>query len=346
MGGKPFSPLLFRTLSTRRPWPLGGGNLCLPNGGGARIRGRDGRSLRCLRSLSAFLLKVPGCPRVYPLRVLKEHSVMNKPLWFFICFVFLSFLAGSAHAASDLLKREYKGFTLWLDCEVHHGATAFYYEIGRDRGRVRQKNRAFKFDRKVNLSCQPQSWRSYRTTTVNPGDGTWERGFLVPPRHMDQHADRLKETYYLTNTLPQSTTLKKAEGAWHQTEIISECYREHTQLKIWGGVIWGRNKENDYFIATHGIETPDYWWKLIYRSDNKHYVAWIFPNNRSAKAANIDRFIVNFDALKVRVPFIPLLAILESSEAGEVFLKPSDKSWPVEKLGQELRCEGKTTSRD
>jgi len=261
---------------------------------------------------------------------------MNKMLSICLCIGFVFFFTKSAHSAPELRKRDYRGFTLWLDCKEHHGAVAFYYETGPNKAHSRPKAKAFSFDRKVPASCQPQSWRSYRTTTVQPGDGTWSRGLLVPPRHMAHSAAARNETYTLTNTLPQSSGFKGPGGAWHRTEMITDCYGERSRLKIWGGVIWGKNADNDFFTETHGIETPDYWWKLIYRSRDQKYIAWIFPNKRSAKAVIMEQFVVTLDDLKSRVNFIPEIAALE---AIGVSADASHTTWPVEQSGQQLRCD-------
>lgn len=259
----------------------------------------------------------------------------------FAAFLILFQIPADIQAASDLLKREYKGFTLWLDCEQHHGAVAFYYKIGRDKGNISHKTGKFDYDRKVPLGCQPQSWRSYRTTTVDPFFGKWDRGHLVPPNHMDQDKATLLDTFSLTNTLPQNAAFNQADGAWHLTEMITECYRDITPLKVWGGVIWGHDAEDDFFIGTHGVETPDYWWKLIYRLDKNEYVAWIFPNRRSTKASDINHFLVSIKELKSRLDFMPDLGGI----GGQVVVGDRPKaSWPVVQAKGELTCEGKSTS--
>ncbi len=259
--------------------------------------------------------------------------------------ILLLFYANSmAHAApSALLKKEYEGFTLWLDCNTRHGAVAFYYKIGRDKANVRKKNINFDFDRKVSVNCQPQTWRTYNTTTVDAAQGTWTRGKLVPSNHMDGNLSTFKETYYLTNTLPQNSVLSQSEGAWRHTEIITECYRDITPLEIWGGVIWGNNTDNDFFTVTHGIKTPDFWWKLIYRHDKKTYNAWIFPNHWSAKASKIDDFLISIEKLKKAVAFMPDIGALENTSKAGIAPK---YSWPVEISEGNLQCEGKTTSSE
>ncbi|MFQ5580975.1 MAG: DNA/RNA non-specific endonuclease [Nitrospiria bacterium] len=257
-----------------------------------------------------------------------------------VVFIIVAHFSGIAQA-EDFLKRQYNGFTLWLDCKTHHGAVAFYYEIGTDTGNASRKSGRFRFDRSVPLTCQPQSWRSYRTTTVDPSSGTWDRGHLVPANHMDGSDKTLNDTFFLTNILPQNSAFNQSRGAWHLTEIITECYREITPLKVWGGVIWGNDTNNDYFTVTHGIKTPDFWWKLIYRSDKKEYVAWLFPNHQGAKASDMDSFLISIEGLKSRVDFMPDIGLLkESPSAG---ITPT-ASWQVEKSGKMLVCEGRMTS--
>jgi len=261
--------------------------------------------------------------------------------WLFAIFVIFIQIPESAQAAAGLLKRDYNGFTLWLDCEKHHGAVAFYYKIGADRGNIGQHSARYRYDRKVPLKCQPQSWRSYDTTTVDPFFGTWDRGHLVPANHMDNRKRSLLDTFFLTNTLPQNSAFNQAKGAWRLTEIITECYRDITPLKVWGGVIWGHDTEDDFFLGTHGIKTPDHWWKLIYRSDKNAYVAWVFPNRQEAIASDIDRFQVSIKDLLTWLDFMPDFGMIEGLTLDGSKLRPS---WPVTQSGGKLTCEGKTTS--
>ena len=253
----------------------------------------------------------------------------------------LLIFAGGVQSAPDIYEKEYLGFTVWLDCDQHHGAVAFYYEIGADTGNAKRKGR-FKTDPSVPSECQPNSGRSYRTATVDPATGTWDRGHLVPANHMDGSPDAIKDTFFVTNILPQNSIFNQSKGAWSRTETITECYRDITTLAVWGGVIWGDDASNDFFTQTHGIKTPDYWWKLIYRQDTGAYVAWLFPNHRSARVANIDDYLISIADLKAELEFVPDFGAVEDTEAAAV--TPSS-SWLVERSGSNLICEGRSTSK-
>lgn len=81
------------------------------------------------------------------------------------------------------------------------------------------------------------------------------------------------------------------------------------------------------------------WWKLIYRADTGSYVAWMFPNDRSADAASIDDHITDIPTLKARLEFVPDFAAAERGIAATA-------SWPVASPTRyTLRCENRTTQR-
>ena len=61
------------------------------------------------------------------------------------------------------------------------------------------------------------------------------------------------------------------------TEEITECYRDIDEMLIIGGVLWGNNPNDDFFTESHGVKTPDAFWKVIIRNDRT--IAWIIPNN-------------------------------------------------------------------
>lgn len=79
------------------------------------------------------------------------------------------------------------------------------------------------------------------------------------------------------------------------TEEIIECYRDIEDLQVFGGVIWGDNPNDDYFIQSHGVRTPDAFWKVLIRGtgQGQQVIAWIVPNSQEAKASRLDQYLVN-----------------------------------------------------
>lgn len=97
-------------------------------------------------------------------------------------------------------------------------------------------------------------------------------------------------------------------GAWKRTEEITECYRDIDELLVIGGVIWGNNPSNDYFVDSHGVKTPDAFWKVIIRGEgqDERAIAWIIPNSQDAKYKTLDRYLVAINEIeqvtRIKIP--------------------------------------------
>ncbi|MFA5923858.1 MAG: DNA/RNA non-specific endonuclease, partial [Methylococcaceae bacterium] len=119
---------------------------------------------------------------------------------------------------------------------------------------ARAKN--FKLDPNVPAECQQTSTKGY-------GQG-YDRGHQVPANHLDDSPVAIKQSNFITNILPQTSQMNR--GAWLLTEEIIECYRDIDELLVIGGVIWGSNPDDDYFVQSHGVKTPDAFWKVVVRT--------------------------------------------------------------------------------
>ncbi|MFI3187816.1 MAG: DNA/RNA non-specific endonuclease [Methylococcaceae bacterium] len=62
-----------------------------------------------------------------------------------------------------------------------------------------------------------------------------------------------------------------------------------------GGVIWGNNPADDYFVQSHGVKTPDAYWKVIVRGtgQDERAIAWIVPNSQDATRKHLDDYLVS-----------------------------------------------------
>lgn len=103
----------------------------------------------------------------------------------------------------------------------------------------------------------------------------------------------------MTNILPQAANMNR--GAWLRTEEVIECYRDIEDLLVIGGVIWGNNPSDDYFVKSHGVKTPDAYWKVVIRGtgkDKQAVIAWIVPNSQVAKMSVLDSYLVTIDDIE------------------------------------------------
>lgn len=189
---------------------------------------------------------------------------------------------------AEVLELDYEGFTVWLDCEKR-GAVKFRYNAQRDTGNYKRKSK-FYIDKNVPKRCQQLSTKSYKYKH--------DRGHLVPANHLDYSKKAIKQSNYMTNILPQAANMNR--GAWLLTEEITECYRDIEDLLVIGGVIWGDNSEDDYFNKSHGVRTPDAFWKVIIRGgiNDIRAIAWVVPNTSDAKRKKLDDYLVTIEDIE------------------------------------------------
>src|SRR5690606_20098623 len=187
-----------------------------------------------------------------------------------------------------LAQLDYEGFSLWLDC-ARRGAVKFSYVAKRDTGNIKRINKFF-LDPDLAADCQQTSYKGY--------GHDYDRGHLVPANHLDHSEVAIRQSNYMTNILPQAANMNR--GAWLLTEEIVECYRDIDELLVIGGVVWGRNPTDDYFVQSHGIKTPTAFRKVIIRGigEDERAIAWIVPNLQDATKKNLDRYLVSIDKLE------------------------------------------------
>ena len=95
---------------------------------------------------------------------------------------------------------------------------------------------------------------------------------MVAANHMDHTDTTINESMHMTNIMPQTSALN--QQAWLAAEDILECYRDITNLNTIVGIIMATNTANDIFVASHGVRTPDYYWRIIEKQDGD-VISWI-----------------------------------------------------------------------
>ncbi len=188
----------------------------------------------------------------------------------------------------DILQLDYQGFTLWLDCR-ERAPIKFRFNAQRDVGKLPRYDK-FMNDPAVPAECQQKTTKAY-------GHG-YDRGHQVEANVLDSDQIAIKQANYMTNILPQVAQMNR--GAWRQTEVLVDCFRDIDELLVVGGVIWGTNTKDDLFVNSHGIRTPDAYWKVVVRGSgqDERAIAWIVPNSKSATTKNLDNYIVSIDDIE------------------------------------------------
>lgn len=202
-----------------------------------------------------------------------------------------------------IFRRQYSLFDVWVDCKERI-PVLFSYIAERDNGTLPRSSK-FQLDPEVPADCQQFTYSTY----VNSG---FDRGHMVPANHLDHSEQAIVESNYMTNINPQYYSLNR--GAWLQSEEIIECLRDIDTLKVYGGAIMGNNETNDIFIQTHGIRTPDFYWKIIENTRTNDVIAWIMPNDSTATRSNIDKFLVRIKDIEAQSGFVLLNFSQEQKE--------------------------------
>jgi endonuclease G len=221
--------------------------------------------------------------------------------------------------SGKILKLDYEGFTVWLDCDKR-GAVKFRYNAQHDTGNAKRSD-SFYLDPNVPAECQQTTAKAYGQN--------YDRGHQVPANHLDSSEVAIKQSNFMTNVLPQAANMNR--GAWLLTEEIIECYRDIDELLVIGGVIWGNNPTDDYFVQSHGVKTPDAYWKVVIRGtgQDERAIAWIVPNSQDAKRANLDSYLVTVDEIeRVTGEKIPVADYAKHDKPSQSWLIPKgcDKS--------------------
>lgn len=242
----------------------------------------------------------------------KDKKGTFKPLIAFVAWAVL-FIVPVSPAFSQELQLDYDGFTVWMDCS-RRGAVRFEYTVGPDTGSL-PRRQSFSLDPDVDDDCQQTSASTYSHRRLK-----FDRGHMVPANHLDHRRIGIRESNFMTNVLPQARNMNR--GAWLRTEEIIECHREQGELIVIGGVTYGFNPHDDIFMASHGIETPDYFWKIVLKDDDA--IAWIIPNVKEARKGELDRYLIRISDLEdVAGESFDIAASLKNIERTESWQIPS-----------------------
>ena len=228
-------------------------------------------------------------------------------------------LTQAGMSSGKLLSMDYGGFGLLYDCDAR-SAIRFEYRLEKDTGNlVRPAN--YSFDPTLPEDCgQQTSTNSYASVVSG-----WDRGHLVASNHMDFDANYLLKANYMTNIIPQLASVNR--GVWKETENITQCYRELAPINVSGGVVYD-DTNNDFFVRSHRIKSPDFFWKTLTTTDasgHMQIISWLIPNHEGLEV--LDAYIVTVDQIEKLIGADLVGSKIENELK---YLKPA-KSWALPK---------------
>ena len=212
-----------------------------------------------------------------------------------ITTLLMALASATCFSAEAIIKLEYDSWTLWYNCD-RRGYEAFHYTTVPDTGEL-ERYSSFHQEEKLLGRCRQTSTSPY--SLPSGSDITYDRGHGVHQNIWDHDEDRMKASNSMANIVPQASRLNRW-GAWRQTEKLTECWREHGTVEVWGGVVWGNDTSNDHFIQSHGVDTPDLLWKILRYPDGK-INAWLMPNDNTPSRDNVDNYLIHPDVIAALV---------------------------------------------
>jgi endonuclease G len=224
-------------------------------------------------------------------------------------------------ASDRLVVQQYGGFELLYDCS-QHTALRYEYVLNADTG-VLPRPANFTLDPTLPAGCAQQG----STGTYASVRAGWDRGHLVSSNHMDYNAAYLLRANYMSNVVPQVSTFN--QGIWLDAENVAECWRDIAPVRVVGGVVYDDPSNDAYFMVSHGIATPDWFWKVVITTDPAtratKAIAWRIPNRNNL--APLDSYLVSIDELEQWLGSA-MIGIDDSTvPAGVKAVKPAT-TWP------------------
>lgn len=208
-------------------------------------------------------------------------------------FIVLFALLTTASINAEVVYKNYSYFKLWIDCD-RRAPLKFDYLLWDDSANHSRPS-SFYTDPYIPSHCQQKTTKSY--ASVRSG---YDRGHMVTSNHMDFNSTAIKRANYMTNIMPQVSQMN--QGAWLKTEEIAECYRDITDIRVLGGPLWSGGVKNTYFLSSHGVRTPNKYWKVLVKQD--YYgtvidaIGWIIPNTTSATKGNLDSYLASISTIE------------------------------------------------
>lgn len=102
--------------------------------------------------------------------------------------------------------------------------------------------------------------KSFEESCPKEGRIEYQRGHLAPASQMTQSQELYGLSFLMTNISPMTKSLNT--GPWKGTEGLTKAWAK--DVHVFGGAVWDRRGPRDsWFRASHTIDTPKAYWKVI-----------------------------------------------------------------------------------
>ncbi|WP_052692301.1 DNA/RNA non-specific endonuclease [Teredinibacter purpureus] len=141
----------------------------------------------------------------------------------------------------------------------------------------------------------------YRAILQDYKGSGYDRGQLAPASSLDYSYDAMKESFLLSNVVPQLSGLNRYSaghyGAWAALEEFVRSWAiERGDIHVISGPVYISAKAATSFIG-RGVRVPSHFFKIVYDAEYKSVIAFLVPHIANT-ASRLSTYITNVDCIE------------------------------------------------
>jgi len=175
-------------------------------------------------------------------------------------------------------------------------------------------------ERKDQFAPDPDIPEEYQTTPEDYLEPIYQQGHLASSESIDTTASASRETFYMSNLVPQLPTHNK--GIWKGLENRERKYANHRGVVYVyaGGLYQG---ELDYI--GNQVPVPSHLWKVIFDPSTQKALTYII-DHEPLYTRDLDKYLESVDELELKAG-IDLLDVLPPAQQSVIEAHPEPKQW-------------------
>ena len=177
-----------------------------------------------------------------------------------------------------------EGFVVGYNYKTKNPDWVAYHITKESVSKYRKRINRFSEDKSIPTSSRA-SLKDYKRSG-------YDRGHLAPNATMDFSENAQKESFLLSNMVPQLP--KHNRNGWKILEkYVREWTKERGELYVVSGVLY----DEDRTFIGNNVEIPDYFYKVILDPITSQTTAFLIPHQAFGKS-DIPTFVVSIDELE------------------------------------------------
>ena len=182
-----------------------------------------------------------------------------------------------------------------------------------------------KMGRKNYFALDPDLPEQERATLADYKKSGFDRGHMAPAGDMRWDLDAYKESFYLSNMVPQVGPHMN-RGIWKDLEEkVREWAIERGELYIYTGPVYDEALDAVETIGDNEVGIPTHLYKIIYDPHRKDAIAFLMPNEE-LNTEDMPKYIVSIEKVQKKT-HLDFLSALDTQEQHRIESKKAPGLW-------------------